>query len=312
MLARYLKIGAAIELLAALALAHALVLADVDRWLALGVAAMLPLAVQGVPLAIEFVTGALIDRRPVARIGLLELVAVWWGETRRSFTVFNIDQAWRANFPERPVARDPSRPTVLLIHGYMCNRAAWRHWLMDGIPSHWNVATVNLEPVFGAVERYAEGVHDAVEALRRAAGAERITLVCHSMGGLAARSYLRRHGHHAVQRVVTINTPHHGTVFATLGHGPSARQMRNACEFVRQLAQDDEPVEFVCFASQHDNLIVPRDNQVLVGAEAVWFEKIGHLAMTANEAVLKKLIEVVERPEPRAATGEPAAARAQR
>jgi len=312
MLARYLRIGAVIELLAALALAHGLHQAGVDRWLAIGLAALLPFAVQGVPLAIEFVTGALIDRRPVARIGVLELVAVWWGETWRSFTVFNIDQAWRADFPERPVARDASRPTVLLIHGYMCNRATWRHWLTNGIPSHWNVATVNLEPVFGALEHYAEVVDEAVERLRDATGAERITLVCHSMGGLAARSYLRRHGHHAVQRVVTINTPHHGTVFATLGHGPNARQMRNACEFVRKLAQDDEPVEFVCFASQHDNLIVPRDNQILVGTEAVWFEKTGHLAMTASDAVLRKLIEVVERPEPHAATGEPAEAILQR
>jgi hypothetical protein len=118
------------------------------------------------------------------------------------------------------------------------------------------------------------------------------------MGGLAARSYLRRHGHRAVQRVVTIDTPHHGTVFATLGHGPNARQMRNACEFVRELARDDEPVEFVCFASQHDNLIVPRDNQILGCAEAIWFERIGHLAMTANADVLKKVIEVVERAAP--------------
>jgi len=306
MLARYLRIGAVIQLLAALALAHALSLADVDRWLVIPLAALLPFAVQGVPLAIEFITGALIDRRPVARIGPLELVAVWWGETWRSFKVFNIDQAWRADFPERPLERDPSRPTVLLVHGYMCNRATWRHWLMNGIPSRWNVATVNLEPVFGTVQHYANVVHDAVERLRSATGAERITLVCHSMGGLAARSYLRRYGHHAVQRVVTIDTPHFGTVFATLGHGPNARQMRNAGEFVRQLAEDDEPVDFICFASQHDNLIVPRDNQVLAGTEAVWFEKIGHLAMTANDEVLKKVIEVVERPVARAAGAAPA------
>jgi predicted alpha/beta hydrolase family esterase len=305
MLARYLRIGAVIQLLAALALAHALVQADVDRWLAIALAALLPVAVQGVPLAVEFVTGALIDRRPVARIGPAELVAVWWGETWRSFKVFNIDQPWRADFPERPLTRDPSRPTVLLVHGYMCNRATWRHWLMDGIPSHWNVATVNLEPVFGAVEHYAEVVDHAVERLRMATGAGRITLVCHSMGGLAARTYLRTRGHRSVQRVVTIDTPHHGTVFATLGHGPNARQMRNACDFVLQLAKEDEPVEFVCFASQHDNLIVPRDNQVLGCAEAVWFEKVGHLAMTANGDVLKKLIEVVERPAPHAAPTKP-------
>ena len=312
MLARYLKVGEVIELLAALLLAHVLVRADVPVWLAVFLAALLPLAVQGVPLAVEFVTGALIDRRPVARIGFFELVAVWWDETWRSWMVFNVDQAWRADFPERPVVRDPTRPTVLLIHGYMCNRATWRHWLLNGIPSRWNVATVNLEPVFGAVERYAEVIHRAVEQLRHAAGTERITLVCHSMGGLAARSYLRRHGHHAVRRVVTINTPHHGTVFATLGQGPNARQMRNACEFVRGLARDDEPVEFVCFASQHDNLIVPRDNQVLGCAEAVWFEKIGHLAMTANDKVLAKLTEVVERPEPRAIAGAPLEAVVQR
>jgi len=42
MLARYLRIGAAIELLAALALAHGLVQAGTDRWLAIGLAACCP------------------------------------------------------------------------------------------------------------------------------------------------------------------------------------------------------------------------------------------------------------------------------
>jgi predicted alpha/beta hydrolase family esterase len=298
MLARYLRVGQLIELLAAVVLARALMFADVSPWLAVLAGVLLPFAVQGVPLAIEFLTGALVDRRPVARIGFFRLVAIWAVETWRSWIVFNIDQPWLAGFPERPLVRDPSRPTVLLIHGYMCNRAAWRYWLRRGVPSHWNVATANLEPIFGPVERYAEVIHGAVERLRAATGAERITLVCHSMGGLAARSYLRHHGHHAVQRVVTIDTPHHGTLFATLGHGSNARQMRNACEFVRKLARDDEPVEFVCFASQHDNLIVPRDNQILGCAEAVWFEQIGHLAMLASDEVLNKLVEVVERPAP--------------
>jgi len=298
MLARYLRVAQGIQVLAALALASALQRAGAPAWLAILCGVLLPFAVQGVPLGIEFVTGALIDRRPVARIGFLRLVAIWWIETWRASVVFNIDQPWRANFPERPLVRDPSRPAVLLIHGYMCNRAAWRYWLRKGIPARWNVATVNLEPVFGPVERYAEVIHGAVERLRAATGAERITLACHSMGGLAARTYLRRHGHHAVQRVITIDTPHHGTVFATLGHGSNARQMRNASEFVRELARDDAPVDFVCFASQHDNLIVPRDNQILGDAEAVWFEQIGHLTMLASDPVLDKLIEVVERPAP--------------
>lgn len=309
MLARYLKVGEVIELLAAIVLARALMLAGLPLVAAIALAALLPLAVHGVPLAIEFAVGALVDRRPVARIGFLELVAVWWDETWRSWKVFSVDQAWRADFPERPLVRDPARPAVLLVHGYMCNRGTWRHWLLHGaVPAHWNVATVDLEPVFAPVERYAEAIHGAVERLRSATGAERVTLVCHSMGGLAARIYLRRYGHHAVQRVVTIDTPHHGTLFAALGHGPNASQMRNACGFVRELAREDEAVEFVCFASQHDNLIVPRNNQILGCAEAVWFEKIGHLAMTASDEVLRKVVEVVERPEP-VASHAPAALR---
>jgi pimeloyl-ACP methyl ester carboxylesterase len=302
MLIRYLRVGALIELAAMMVFARFLVVAGVPLGLAIVLAALLPLAVHGVPLAIEFVTGALIDRRPLQRLGIIDGLRVWWGETWRSWVVFNVDQAWRADFPERPLIRDPARPAVLLVHGYMCNRGTWRRWLMDGIPAQWNVATVNLEPLFGPVERYAEGIHAAVERLRAATGAERVTLVCHSMGGLAARSYLRQHGHHSVQRVVTIGTPHHGTIFARFGSGGNARQMRNACEFVLALARDPEPVEFVCFASHHDNLIVPRDNQVLECAEAVWFEKIGHLAMTGSQRVLRQLVEVVERPEPAVGT----------
>ena len=84
---------------------------------------------------------------------------------------------------------------------------------------------------------------------------------------------------------------------------------------VRRLAESEEPVEFICFASQHDNLVVPRDSQVLACAEAVWFEKIGHLAMSASDEVLAKLIEVVEataQPEPRSAPDAAAANRRHR
>jgi len=297
MLARMLRFGSALELVAALVLGLWLLFVSVPLWIALPVAAMLPLALQGVPLAIEFIVGALVDRRPVARLGPIALAAVWWRETWRAFVVFTIDQPWRAEFPERPLQRDPRRPAVLLVHGYMCNRATWRPWVMNGLPSGWNVATVNLEPVFAPIARYAEVLHAAVERLRAATGAERITIVCHSMGGLAARAYLRAHGHHAARRIVTIDTPHLGTLFARLGRGANARQMQLASQFVQDLARDPEPLDFVCFASQHDNLIVPRDNQVLPGLEAVWFERIGHLTMTDDRQVLARLIEVVERPD---------------
>jgi triacylglycerol esterase/lipase EstA (alpha/beta hydrolase family) len=116
------------------------------------------------------------------------------------------------------------------------------------------------------------------------------------MGGLVARAYLRSRGHQAVNRVITINTPHHGTLLAKFDRSENARQMRRSCDYLRRLAEQPEPVEFICFASHHDNLIVPRDSQVLDCAEAIWFERIGHLAMTADDRVFSCLSEIVERP----------------
>ena len=294
-LRRILRIASLVELALAVLLAWILMKSGMSLWLAVTVAPMLPFAVHAVPLAIEFTTGAVIDRRPVARLNPIDALRVWWTESWRSFTAFTIDQAWCADFRERPIVHDRLRPAVLLVHGYVCNRAVWRPWIHK-LPVRWNVATISLEPVYASIKTYAAALDTAVAQLRDRTGADRVTLVCHSMGGLAARAYLREYHSGAVARVITIDTPHHGTVFARFGHGENTREMRRASEYLDQLAALDEPVEFICFASQHDNMIVPRESQILKGAEAIWFEKIGHLAMIANDAVLAKLIEVVERP----------------
>ena len=123
MLARILRIGAALEVLAALALIALLVRVGLPSWLAVALGLLLPLALHGVLLAIEFVTGALVDRRPVARLSPWALARVWLGETWRSFKVFNVDQPWRAGFPEPAIVRDAGRHAVLFVHGYLCNRA---------------------------------------------------------------------------------------------------------------------------------------------------------------------------------------------
>jgi pimeloyl-ACP methyl ester carboxylesterase len=296
MLGRILRISSLLTIALATVLAVWFVDLGVSAWTAIAIGVLLPFLIHALPLGIEFITGALIDRRPIARLNVIDALRLWLVESWRSFVVFNIDQAWRANFAERPIVNDAERPAVLLVPGYMCNRASWRHWVLDRLPSHWNVATVSLEPVYAPVEDYAESLHVAVQKLLADSGAERVTLVCHSMGGLAARAYLRAKGNDLVARVITIDTPHHGTVFARYAHGANSMQMRRACDYVRRLAESEEPVEFICFASQHDNLVVPRDSQVLACAEAIWFEKIGHLAMTASDEVLAKLIDVVARP----------------
>jgi triacylglycerol lipase len=189
-------------------------------------AAVRPLAVVGILLAIEFTVAAAVDPRS-PRNRRCACFACGCASSV-SLRLFMWRQPWRAGFAEPVLARDPQRPALLLIAGFMCNRAAWKPLLDSGLLADFNVATVNLEPIFGDIDAYAEVVHRAVERLRGATGGARVVLVGHSMGGLAARVYLRKHGDAHVARVVTLASPHHGTIFGRLGHSRNARQMAPA------------------------------------------------------------------------------------
>lgn len=288
MLARGLRIANLVVALATAWLAWSLHHAGHVWPVAVALALLLPLGLQGVPLALEFITGALVDRRAGPRLGPLAALRLWAGETSHSLRLFNVDQVWRAGFPEPAVLRDPARPAVLLIHGYMCNRAVWRAWL-PRLTQTANVATLNLEPVFGPIEGYADRIAQAVERLRESSGASQVTIVAHSMGGLATRAYLRRHGAAAIAKVITLATPHHGTVFARLGLGRNARQMRPDSAFLAALNAVPEPVPFVCVAASDDNLIVPRSSPLLAGLPAERIERVGHLALLSD----RRAVEVV-------------------
>jgi predicted alpha/beta hydrolase family esterase len=289
MLARQLRISLLVQILAGCALAAWLIGASsparVAAALLLGV--LTPAIVSAVALAVEVAVGAVVDPR-TPRAGLGRLLQVWLGETRVSVTAFAWRQPFAADFAEPAVRHDPARPAVLLIHGYACNRAVWRPLLSAGPLDDCNVATINLEPPMGSIDAYATLIAGAVDALRARSGAPRVTLVCHSMGGLAARAYLRACGQGAVERVITIATPHLGTIFGNLGFGANARQMTPRSTFVAALdaaTTADQRRLFCCLAASDDNLIVPRANALLGGARHLRFDAVGHLAMIEDPRV---------------------------
>jgi triacylglycerol lipase len=279
-LATFLRVGLALQLGVGTACAL-LVLPDALEWLAIPIGILVPLVGTGVVLAFEFALGAISDPR-IPALPKRELLAIWWEETRISTRMFSFAQLFASHFPELPVVHDPQRPAVLLIHGYLCNRAVW-HALMDSEKlGGCNVATIDLEPIFGPLERYADVIHGAVDRLRSATGAAQVVLVGHSMGGLAIREYLRQKGDTNVAKVITLATPHHGTLFAPLGTGANAKQMAVGSPFMQQLAQAMSPqlaAKFVCVATREDNLIVPRSSPLLPGARQVLLDRVGHLAL---------------------------------
>lgn len=243
-------------------------------------------ALQALLLAPQFITGALKDKRRGPRLGPCKALRLWARETWICWRMFGGYMPYRSRFAEPRITHNPATPALLLIHGYVCNRAVWKPLLNSKTLRDCNVATLNLEPVFAPLDNYAASIHRAIEDLRQRSGATQVTLVCHSMGGLAARTYLRQYGVKLVQGVITLATPHQGTWFARFGFGFNAQQMRTGSPYLAQLARDSarHAELFTCIGSCDDNLIVPRAGLWLQGAENIVVEEIGHLSMVAAPA----------------------------
>lgn len=205
---------------------------------------------------------------------------------------------------ERLVMGDPGPPRgpsrrfpVLFVHGYMCNRAAG--WAIARALRRRGetVWAPTFEPVYGAIDTWVQPLAAAVDALREATGAGRVVVVAHSMGGLAARAYLRAHGAGKIARLITVGSPHHGSEHARLGMGENARQMEPGSAWLAALAAADEGgigVPFVSVFTHHDNFIAPQASGEHPAARNVPLAGVGHLTMLFSRRVCELIAEELD------------------
>jgi hypothetical protein len=114
--------------------------------------------------------------------------------------------------------------------------------------------------------------------------------------------YLRRHGDVHVARVVTLASPHHGTVFGRLGHSRNARQMARGSRFIEQVADDDRGrwSRFTTVATRDDNLVVPRSSPLLPGSRQAEVDGVGHLALIEDPRAWQVIVDEARRAFPAA------------
>jgi triacylglycerol lipase len=131
-----------------------------------------------------------------------------------------------ARLDAAPIAPDPARPPVLLVHGIFSTgrdmeRLA-RHLRSQGREVH--VPTLTPNGGQAALEELARQLADYAA---REFNGRRFDLVGFSMGGLVSRYYLQRlGGANHVNCFVSLAAPHHGTQMARLGSLPGWVQMR--------------------------------------------------------------------------------------
>lgn len=239
---------------------------------------------------------AWVFRSPSPRLPPWRVATMWCAEYAACVALFVLilpfARQWLGADRQHPAG---GRPPLLLIHGYGCSRGVW-WWLRRRLESAgWQVATLDLEPPLAGIDSYAEPIARRVDALLAETGAPRVVLVGHSMGGLAARAYLRRFGGARVERLVTLGTPHAGSVLARLGPGRNARQMEPGSAWLQALALSAPPVETVSIYSRHDNYVMPQDSMVLPGAACRPVDGVGHLAMLFSPRVASELLAALEK-----------------
>ena len=225
-------------------------------------------------LALEYVFLYAINRDdPAPPATLPELVRAWGGESLVAPQVFCWRQPFRSQaYPDNLGAASTvqGKRGVVFIHGFFCNRGFWNPWLKRLQGTGHAFVAVNLEPLFGSIDEYIPSIDEAVRQVTEACGLTPL-VVCHSMGGLAARAWLREMKAEArVHHVVTIGSPHGGTWLARFGHGKNGLQMRLASDWQTGLNHgmpEGRHALFTCWYSTADNIVFPASTATLPGAD---------------------------------------------
>ncbi len=254
-------------------------------------------------LAIEFVLVKQLNKSdPVPQPNWRELFAAWRGETVTAPQVFCWRQPFRPNaVPDQlgPPAQVQGRRGVVFVHGFFCNRAIWTPWLKRLQGRGHAFVAVNLEPLWGSIDEYAPQIEDAVQRVTQATGLPPL-LVCHSMGGLAARAWLKLMKAEArVHHVVTIGTPHRGTWLARFGHGLNGRQMRLLSDWHAQLDHGmpaDRHALFTCWYSNCDNIVFPASTATLPGANNMLVRAAAHVQLAFVPQVMQATLALLDNP----------------
>jgi triacylglycerol lipase len=229
----------------------------------------------------------------VPRPTLGQLLSAWGGETLVAPRVFLWRQPFRSNVePDRLPAGCEGQRGVLLVHGFVCNRGLWNPWMRElrrrGVP----FVALNLEPLFGSIDRYAEHIESAMARIESAT-AMPVVLVGHSMGGIAIRQWLARYRADArVHRVITIGSPHQGTWLARYARTLNGREMRIASPWLAQLAAQEVPARcglFTCFFGHCDNIVFPAAAGTLRGADNIHVPATAHVQMAFRAQVFEEV-----------------------
>jgi triacylglycerol lipase len=194
----------------------------------------------------------------------------------------------------------PNRNPVLLVHGLMDTSSKMRqiaNYLRD---LGWQVADIDLRTNNGDTPLEILAQQVAAKIDRTFAPHQHIDLLGFSMGGLVSRYYVQRLGGiDRVDRLVTISTPHRGTLAANFSKQCGCIQMRPSHDFIQDLNRDVDRLKALNFTSlwtPFDLIILPpSSSQLGIGTELM-IPVLTHPLMVSDRRVLEAIATALFQP----------------
>ena len=167
-----------------------------------------------------------------------------------------------------PVTSEISDPVmnVVLVHGFLQKGDNFKALRKRLEKRNVNCLVARLSPSDGrsGIDDLANQLHEQIEATW---GSEKdFSMVGYSMGGLVSRYYLQNlGGAERCNQLITVSSPHNGTIMAYLYPGEGTKQMRPKSDFLGELERTtdqlgDMPV--TSYRTPMDLIVLPTDSSV--------------------------------------------------
>ena len=192
------------------------------------------------------------------------------------------------------------RNPVILIHGIWDTKIIFSKMSSRLTELGWCVHSLNLTPNDGSLglASLAQQLADYISQTFHPE--QSIDIVGYSMGGLVSRYYVQRLGGiNRVQRLITISSPHKGTLTAYSLPLPGYLDMRPNSGLLRDLYQDVTMLKRINFTSMwtpFDIMIVPSNSSQMPVGKEVKLNVLLHRQMVTETQSINALVEELKAP----------------
>ena len=186
---------------------------------------------------------------------------------------------------------------IVLVHGIFDNRSIFSV-MRRGLDRRGFGSTyaLNYSPLTDDIRTVATRLGGLIEQVRQETGHDRVHVVGHSLGGLIGRYLVQRlGGGEQVHTLVTLGTPHGGTLPARFIPLGLARQMRIGGDLIEELAEPAPGcrTRFLAIWSDIDQLVIPQSHARIdhpdLNARNALVRGVGHLSLPVDGRVIREI-----------------------